>query len=118
MAEPKVKEVAGDVVESTPIVQEKVSKDVPEWKGYTAIASLVVGILSFCASFVPCCGCIMSIIGIVCGVLGLPSNRKTLAIVGIVLSALALLISTGFFIFNLVTGLANNSYDWSFDTNW
>lgn len=118
MAESKVKEVAGDVVQSTPVVEGNSTKNVPEWKGYTAIASLVVGVLSLCASFIPCCGCTMSIIGVVCGILGLPSDKKTLAIIGIVLSGLALMISGGIFIFNLVTGTATNSYDWNFDTNW
>lgn len=117
MADSNVKEVAGDVVQSTPVVEEKtVTGEVPEWKGYTAIASLVIGVISLCAAIIPCCGCPTSVIGVVCGVLGLPSDKKTLATVGMVLSILGFVITLGVFIFNLVTGSAN--YDWDFDTNW
>jgi hypothetical protein len=57
-----------------------------------AIASLVIGILNLCAWIIPLCGGPLAIIGVVLGVLGLKSSQRTLAIVGIVLSGLALLL--------------------------
>lgn len=66
-----------------------------------AIASLVVGIINLCAWFLPICGGPLSIVGIVLGVLGLPSTRRGMAIAGIVLSSIALLLS----IINAVAGV-------------
>lgn len=58
-----------------------------------AIAALVLGILNLCAWFFPICGFPLGIAGVICGVLGLKSSSKTLAIVGLVLSGLALLLT-------------------------
>jgi len=58
-----------------------------------AIASLVLGILSLCGSWVFWCGGLMSVIGIVLGALGLNSKGKGMAIAGIILSALGLIIA-------------------------
>jgi len=58
-----------------------------------AIASLVLGILSLCGSWVFWCGGLMSVIGIVLGTLGLNSKGKGMAIAGIILSALGLIIA-------------------------
>ncbi len=58
-----------------------------------AIASLVLGILSLCGSWVFWCGGLMSVIGIVLGALGINSKGKGMAIAGIILSALGLIIA-------------------------
>ncbi|HPH96495.1 MAG TPA: DUF4190 domain-containing protein [Anaerolineaceae bacterium] len=61
-------------------------------KGIMAIVSLVIGVLSLCAWLLPICGCPLAIIGVVLGVLGLKSDKKTLAIVGLVLCGIALVL--------------------------
>jgi hypothetical protein len=61
-------------------------------KGF-AIAALVLGILSLCAWLFPICGFPIAIAGVILGILGLKSSSRTLAIVGLVLSGLALLLS-------------------------
>jgi hypothetical protein len=71
-----------------PIVTEPV-KD----KSGLAIASLVLGIISFCGSWVPYanfCLALFVIAGIITGVMGLNSSKKGMAIAGLVLSILAL----------------------------
>lgn len=65
-----------------------------------AIASLVVGILSLCPGFyIICCGWPLALAAIVLGILGIKSSRRTLAIVGIVLAAAAILAGCGYFIY-------------------
>lgn len=61
-------------------------------QGIMAIASLVIGVLSLCAWLLPICGCPLAIIGAVLGVLGLKSDKKTLAIIGLVLCGIALIL--------------------------
>lgn len=57
-----------------------------------AIGSLVLGVINLCAWFIPICGAPLSIIGIVLGYLGMKDpSQKTLAIIGIALSALGLI---------------------------
>lgn len=61
---------------------------------YVAIGSLVLGLINLCSWFIPLCGCPMSIIGIVLGIVGLKSTKyKTMAIIGLILSALGLIIT-------------------------
>lgn len=60
-------------------------------KNWMAIASLVIGVIGLCAWIIPLIGCPTTIIGLVLGVLGLKSDQRTLAIVGIVLCSLTLL---------------------------
>jgi hypothetical protein len=59
-------------------------------KTYFAIASLVVGILSLIASFIDLgtTGILLGILGIILGILGYKSERRGLAIAGILLSAI------------------------------
>jgi hypothetical protein len=86
-------------MESTPIVvTEAPKKD----QSGLAIASLVLGILSLCGWFVPICGFPMTIVGGVLGFLGLKSTRRGLAIAGLVLCAIALILT----IVNAVAGAA------------
>lgn len=64
-------------------------------KNWMAIVSLVIGIVSILPSIiVPICSFIATIAGIVLGILGLKSQRKTLAIIGIILCILVLIYST------------------------
>ena len=63
-------------------------------KDNLAIASTVVGVLSLCASLVPVCGFPLSLAAIGLGAFSLKApNRRTLAIVGLVLGGLAILLS-------------------------
>jgi len=58
-----------------------------------AIASLVLGILSFCGSGLPYvnyCLILVLLAGIVTGILGLKSSKKGMAIAGLVLSILSI----------------------------
>ncbi|MGA2490734.1 MAG: DUF4190 domain-containing protein [Anaerolineales bacterium] len=83
-------------------------------KGF-AIASLVLGILSLCGSAVFWCGGLISIIGIVLGALGVNSKSKSIAIAGIILSALGLILAI---IFRVVfRGILFNHYWQQFLTN-
>ena len=62
-------------------------------KSGLAIASLVLGIVSFCGAWVPYvnfCLALFVIAGIITGIMGLKSSKKGLAIAGLVLSILAL----------------------------
>jgi hypothetical protein len=59
-----------------------------------AIASLVLGIFSLGIWCLPCC-CgtpFVPIAGVVCGILGLKGERRTLAIVGLVINAFGMLL--------------------------
>ena len=58
-----------------------------------AIASLVIGIVNLCAWLVPICGGPLAIVGMLLGILGLKSSKKTLAIVGVVLGGLTLILT-------------------------
>jgi hypothetical protein len=59
-------------------------------RNWMAITSLVLGIINFCAMFIPFCGGLLPIVGLVLGILGLNSGRRGMAITGIVLSAITL----------------------------
>ncbi len=72
-------------------------------KDNLAIASTVVGVLSLCASLVPICGFPLSLAAIGLGAFSLKApNRRTLAIVGLVLGGLAILLSICSAVFGLV----------------
>ncbi|MCL4261759.1 MAG: hypothetical protein KJ069_01020 [Anaerolineae bacterium] len=62
---------------------------------YMAIGALVLGIINLCAWFVPLCGFPLAIVGIVLGYMGRNSAQRTLAIIGIVLSSIALVLTIG-----------------------
>lgn len=73
-------------------------------KNGLAIGSLVVGILSLCLSWLPCCGGLLPIAAVVLGILGMKSSKRTLAIVGIVLGALVIVINIILTIVGAATG--------------
>jgi hypothetical protein len=62
-------------------------------RNWMAVTSLVLGIINFCAMFIPCCGGILPIVGLILGILGLQSNRRNMAIAGIVLAAITLCVA-------------------------
>jgi hypothetical protein len=69
-----------------------------------AIASMILGILSWCASIFWFCGGPISVVGIVLGFLGMKSSGRKMAIAGIILSAIGLLLMIVFIIISLVSG--------------
>lgn len=72
-------------------------------KGF-AIAALVLGILSLCASVRWFCGGPISVAGIVMGVLGMKSSARKMAIAGLILSAIGLVLLVVVIIIGLVSG--------------
>jgi hypothetical protein len=69
-----------------------------------AIASLIIGILSLCASLGWYCGAPLSIVGLILGFLSVKSSGKGMAIAGIILSAVGLLLTIIFFIVGRISG--------------
>jgi hypothetical protein len=57
-----------------------------------SIASLVLGILSLCASGFLVCGGILGVVGLILGVLGINTRGRNMAIAGIILSAIGLVL--------------------------
>jgi len=80
-----------------------------------AIASLVLGILSLCASVAWWCGGPISIVGLVLGALGLKTSGKGMAIAGMVLSVIGLLLVVIFRV--LFRGLAMSNWIQQFLTS-
>lgn len=60
---------------------------------YFAIGSLVIGIISLCAWLFPLCGLPLAIGGAVLGFLGRDSSKRTLALIGLALSIIAIVLS-------------------------
>ncbi|MBD3363288.1 hypothetical protein GF362_06220 [Candidatus Dojkabacteria bacterium] len=67
-----------------------------ETQDYFGIGSIVLGVINLCSWFLPLCGCPLSIVGIILGVLGMKSKKyKTMAIIGLVLSIIGILLTIG-----------------------
>ena len=100
--------------EQLPPISVPVSTPAPagDKKGL-AIASLVLGILSLCASVGWFCGGPISVVGLVLGFLGRKSSGKGLATAGIILSAVGLLLTVIFIILSLIFRgpILNNIYN-------
>ncbi|MEE4194428.1 MAG: hypothetical protein V2J07_04445 [Anaerolineae bacterium] len=62
-------------------------------KNWMGIVSLVAGVLSLCGIIFAPVGCIFSIGAIVLGILGMKSEQKTLAIIGLVIGGIGILVS-------------------------
>lgn len=76
-----------------------------------AIAALVLGILSLCAWLFPICGFPIAIAGVILGILGLKTSRRSMAIAGLIMSGIALLLTLGNAIFGAIltsTGALDN----------
>ena len=67
-----------------------------------AIASLVLGVFSLCASFFALCGAPVSIVGLILGAISLKSSRRGIAVCGIVLNGAGLLLAV---IFTILIGV-------------
>ena len=60
---------------------------------FFAIASPALGLLSLCTAIIPACGGIISILGIILGMVSLKTEHTRSAVVGVALSILGLLIT-------------------------
>ncbi len=60
---------------------------------FLSIASAALGLISLCLAIVPICGGITSMLGIVFGLFSLKTENNKTALVGVILSALGLLIT-------------------------
>ena len=58
-----------------------------------AMLAALFGLISLCAGLIPACGFAASIVGGLCGIFGMKSENRKIAILGIILSVLGLLIS-------------------------
>ena len=100
--------------EQLPPVSSPVSTTAPasDKKGL-AIVSLILGILSLCASVGWFCGGPISVVGLILGFLGRKSSGKGLATAGIILSAVGLLLTVIFIILSLIFRgpILNNIYN-------
>ncbi|HQN42549.1 MAG TPA: DUF4190 domain-containing protein [Anaerolineaceae bacterium] len=65
----------------------------PAEKTWPAITALVLGIINICGSCFPVCGGFMGIIGVIFGIMGLKTSKRTLAMIGLILSALAVVLN-------------------------
>lgn len=64
-----------------------------------AIASPALGLISLCASIIPVCGGVASILGIIVGLSSLKTEHSKSAIAGVAISVLGLLIAITYAIF-------------------
>jgi hypothetical protein len=65
----------------------------PSQRTGLGIASLVLGILSLCSSWVFICGGIFGVVAVVLGALGLNTKGRGMAIAGIIMGVVALLLT-------------------------
>lgn len=63
-----------------------------------AISSAALGLISLCASIIPICGAMSSVLGIILGLISLKTERSKTAIAGIAISILGVLITVIYFI--------------------
>lgn len=69
-----------------------------------AIASLVLGILSLCGSIFWFCAGPLAIVGIILGVLSLKSTARSMALAGIIISAIGIILSIVWIIVGFTSG--------------
>ena len=79
-------------------------------KGGFAVASLVLGIVSY---VVCCVGPITQILAVIFGIIGIKSSKKGLAIAGIILGAIGIVSSIVIFIFSFISGLTSDVSEFS-----
>lgn len=79
------------------------------------VASLILGIIALCLAIIPGCGILLAevpiVLGIIFGGVGIAINKDTKAIVGLILSCLAILIVFGSMIFLIITAEASESIE-------
>lgn len=90
----------GIIMENQTMEPQQVNTPVEDTKKKFAIAGFVLGLCGLGAWFLPILGLPVGIVGIVMGVKGLKSTKKTFAIIGLVLSILCIVAS----VVNMIVG--------------
>ncbi len=67
-----------------------------------ALASVALGVISFCLAMVPACGASASLLGMFAGYHAMKSDSRTLALVGLAISALSFLLTVIYAAFRLL----------------
>ena len=65
---------------------------------FLAMASVILGVLSFCAGLIPIAGIIIGLIGTGTAIFGMKSEHRKIAILGFAISTLGLLTSVDYMI--------------------
>ena len=93
-SQPAVGSSTVDVVqEQLPDVSSLAAIETKVRKPWLAITSLVLGVLGLITWVAPYFGVVFALAGLVLGIMGLKTNKKILAIVGIVLASISLILS-------------------------
>ena len=87
------------------VTANDVKEAVKNSRNSLAISSLIIGILSFC-----CCSIFTVPSGIILAALGLNSNKKGMAIAGMILNILAAVVFVIYFILGFVMAIEHGSY--------
>jgi len=66
---------------------------------FLSLASASLGLMSLCLAIIPACGGIISLLGIILGLSSLKTEHNTTALVGVVISALGLLVTIVYALF-------------------
>jgi len=66
---------------------------------FLAIASAALGLISLCASIIPACGGIASVLGVVFGLYSLRTEQSKTALAGVVISGLGILVTVVYALF-------------------
>jgi len=64
-----------------------------------SVASAALGVMSLCLAIVPICGGVASVLGIVFGLFSLKTENSKTALVGVIISALGILITIVYSLF-------------------
>jgi hypothetical protein len=68
---------------------------------FLSLASAAFGLMSLCLAIIPACGGIVSLLGIICGVISQRTEKTMTATAGIVISVLGLVITLVYGLFLL-----------------
>jgi hypothetical protein len=66
---------------------------------FFAIASPALGLLSLCTAIIPVCGGVLSLLGVILGMISLKTEHSRSAVVGVALSILGMLITITYALF-------------------
>lgn len=66
---------------------------------FFAIASPALGLMSLCVAVIPVCGGIVSVLGIILGLISLKTEHSRSAVAGVVISVLGMLITITYSLF-------------------
>ena len=82
-----------EISQTTPESDQQNNQATNNGKSWKQITALVLGIVSIFFFFVPFIGPVVALVGLIIGIMGLRTSRKTMPIIGLVLSSISLLLS-------------------------